>query len=40
MSEVAPKGTYVAGGPRFYLPIGDGTYRRMYDRIVIQHKQL
>lgn len=40
MSEIAEKGTYVQGGPRFYLPNGDGTYRRMYDRIVISNKQL
>ncbi len=40
MSEVATKGTYQQGGPRFYLPNGDGTYRRMYDRIVIRNKQL
>ena len=36
MSEIAKKGTYRQGGPRFYLPNGDGTYRRMYDRIVIR----
>ncbi|MFN8077604.1 MAG: adenine-specific methyltransferase EcoRI family protein [Kineosporiaceae bacterium] len=40
MSEIAPKGTYMQGGPRFYLPNGDGTFRRMYDRIVIRNKQL
>ncbi len=40
MSEVAKKGTYQRGGPRFYLPNGDGTYRRMYDRIVIRNRQL
>ncbi|GEO97302.1 adenine-specific methyltransferase EcoRI family protein [Kocuria turfanensis] len=40
MSEVANKGTYQQGGPRFYLPNGDGTYRRMYDRIVIRNKRL
>jgi hypothetical protein len=40
MSEIAKKGTYQQGGPRFYLPNGDGTYRRMYDRIVIRKKQL
>lgn len=40
MSQVAMKGTYQQGGPRFYLPNGDGTYRRMYDRIVIRNKQL
>jgi hypothetical protein len=38
MSEFASKGTYVAGGVRFYLPNGDGTYRRLYDRIVIKRK--
>jgi len=38
MSEIAPKGTFVAGGVRFYLPNGDGTYRRLYDRIVIRRK--
>ena len=38
MSEFAPKGSYVAGGVRFYLPNGDGTYRRLYDRIVIKRK--
>jgi hypothetical protein len=35
MSQIANKGTYQQGGPRFYLPNGDGTYRRMYERIVI-----
>lgn len=40
MSEVAKKGTYLQGGPRFYLANGDGTYRRMYDRLVIRNKRL
>jgi len=39
MSEVAKKGTYLQGGPRFYIANGDGTYRRMYDRIVIRHRK-
>jgi len=39
MAEIAKKGTYSQGGPRFYLPNGDGTYRRMYERIVIKRKQ-
>ncbi len=39
MSKIAKKGTYQQGGPRFYLPNGDGTYRRMYDRIVIRNKR-
>ncbi|HOW91857.1 MAG TPA: adenine-specific methyltransferase EcoRI family protein [Anaerolineaceae bacterium] len=38
MSEFAKKGTYVAGGIRFYLANGDGTYRCLYDRIVIKRK--
>lgn len=38
MSEFAQKGTYVAGGVRFYLPNGDGTYKCLYDRIVIKRK--
>lgn len=36
MSKFADKGTYSAGGPRFYLDNGDGTYRRLYDRIIIR----
>jgi hypothetical protein len=40
MAAIAEKGTYQQGGPRFYLPNGDGTYRRMYDRIVIRNKRL
>lgn len=36
MSKFAEKGAYSAGGPRFYLDNGDGTYRRLYDRIVIR----
>lgn len=40
MSEIAKPGTYQIGGPRFYLPNGDGTFRRMYDRIVIKNKRL
>lgn len=40
MSEVAKKGNYSQGGPRFYLANGDGTYRRLYDRIVIRNKKV
>ena len=39
MSKIADKGTYRAGGPRFYLDNGDGTYRRLYDRIVIKKRK-
>jgi hypothetical protein len=38
MSEVAQEGTFGVGGPCFYLANGDGTFRRLYDRIVIRHR--
>lgn len=40
MSQIAAKGTYQEGGPRFYLPIEKGKYRRMYERIVIRSRKL
>ncbi len=40
MSGVAKKGTFSQGRPRFYLARGDGTYRRMYDRLVIRNRRL
>lgn len=40
MSDIAAKGSFAQGGPRFYLANGDGTYRRLYDRIVIRNKRL
>lgn len=36
MSKFAEKGTYSQGGPRFYLSNNDGTYKRLYDRLVIK----
>ena len=36
ISDFAEKGTYTQGGMRFYLDNGDGTYKRIYDRIVIK----
>ena len=36
MSNFAPKGTFTQGGPRFYLDKGDGSYKRLYDRLVIK----
>nr|WP_229296595.1 adenine-specific methyltransferase EcoRI family protein [Enterobacter hormaechei] len=39
MSQIANKGTYQPGGPRFYLSNGDGTFQRMYERIVIKKKK-
>lgn len=40
IASIAPKGSFQPGGPRFYLDNGDGTYRRMYDRIVIRNRRL
>ena len=40
MSSVAEKGSFLQGGPRFYLPEGKGTYRRLFDRLVIKNKRL
>jgi Adenine-specific methyltransferase EcoRI len=39
MSEVAVKGSYVQGGPSFYIENTDGTYTRLYKRIVIRHRR-
>jgi hypothetical protein len=39
ISQIAKRGTYLQGGPRFYIANDDGTYRRMYDRIVIRHRR-
>jgi hypothetical protein len=39
MSQFAEKGSYSQGGPRFYLRNVDGTYRRMYDRLVIRKRK-
>ena len=41
MSELVPRGSYPPGGPRFYLENPDGSFRRLYDRIVIkrQHRE-
>jgi Adenine-specific methyltransferase EcoRI len=38
MSEVAKKGTFAQGGPSFYTHNGDGTFKRIYTRILIKHK--
>jgi hypothetical protein len=40
MSAVAQKGTYLQGGPRFYIANGDGTFRRLYDRLVIKSRKV
>lgn len=38
MSDFAKKGSYMQGGPSFYLSNGDGTFRRLFNRIVIKRK--
>ncbi len=38
MSAIAEKSAYVQGGPSFYLENGDGTYKRIYNRIVIRKR--
>lgn len=38
MSTIAKKGTFQPGGPSFYVENGDGTYKRIYTRIVIRHR--
>ena len=38
MDGFAEKGTYPTGGPNFYLPNGDGTHRRTYERLAIRHR--
>ena len=40
MSKIATKGSYSPGGPRFYLNSGNGTFQRLYDRIVIKNKKV
>lgn len=39
MSKFASKGTYTQGGVRFYIDNGNGTYKRLFDRIVIKRKR-
>lgn len=39
MKDFAEAGTFQTGGPRFYLPREDGSYRRMYERIVIKRRE-
>ena len=40
MLAFAAKGTFSQGGPRFYLANGNGSYRRMYDRLVIRNRRI
>lgn len=36
MAKLAKKGSFMQGGPRFYISNEDGTYLRLFDRIVIR----
>ncbi len=38
MNEIAEAGTYEQGGPSFYVANGDGTYDRLYKRLVIRRR--
>jgi len=38
ISEIAKKGTYAQGGPSFYTANDNGTYNRIYTRIIIKRK--
>ena len=40
MSEIAKKGTFTQGGPSFYTDNSDGTFKRIYTRILIKHKRI
>lgn len=40
ISEIAKPGTYQQGGQSFYLANLDGTYERLYKRLVIRHKKV
>ncbi len=40
MATIAKKGTYAQGGPSFYTANGDGTFKRIYTRILIKHKSI
>jgi hypothetical protein len=39
ISELAPAGSFQQGGPSFYLANSDGTYERLYKRLVIRHRR-
>ena len=40
MGKYAKAGSYSPGGPRFYLDNGDGTFRRLFERIVIKNRSV
>jgi len=40
ISKIAEKGTFVQGGASFYIDNIDGTYKRIYTRILIKHRKI
>lgn len=40
MAKIAEKGTFAQGGPSFYTSNGDGTFKRIFTRILIKHKKV
>lgn len=40
MSDYAKKGSYAQGGPSFYTDNGDGTFKRIYTRILIKNRKI
>jgi hypothetical protein len=40
ISKIAEKGTFVQGGASFYIANIDGTYKRIYTRILIKHRKI
>ena len=39
ISMIAPPGSFQQGGPRFYIKNENGSYDRLYTRLVIRHKK-
>lgn len=39
MSDIAKKGTFTQGGPSFYTASVNGTFKRIYTRIIIKHRK-
>ena len=40
MSKIAEKGTYVQGGPSFYIEVDNSRYQRLYHRVIIKNKKV
>lgn len=40
MSQFAPRGSYPQGGPSFYTDNQDGTYKRIYTRLLVRNRKV